>query len=353
MADDAAQHGRYKGAVDVPVDARGVAMKVLMLVLATLVANPPAAKAQADEVFAGYSRQLSRTLAASTSPRDWALQSRNAWFDARTMQSGAGDGGLLRKAAAAAPNDRLVQWLWASADTEQAGCTAARPCPERLSALARLEPDNAAAWLPLLAEAARTKDEAGIDAALARMAAATRHDDLFVENAVAWEAVYRRYPMPEFGADYTGPRDPVYLAIVAAIARAAAMPLSAASYKTCDKAANPQAPARRFEDCARLGRLMLSNGNSVIARRLGAPYLRKSGGMGAAELAAVRELDWRQAQSARLARRLESDPAEMRRYFADLASTGSEIAAQELQLQRAGLALTPPPEWKPAALPTP
>jgi hypothetical protein len=343
-------------------------MALLTIALTALLAStaPTPQTQDLDEAFRQYSRRLSVALDNSNSPRDWALQARNVWLDADAAEVSRAGGhvDMLRKAAQAAPNDRLVQWLWANAEPARSGCDAAHPCPERAAALARLEPDNAAAWIPVLDEAARVGDVAGVDAALARMAAATRHDDLFVETALAWEALYRRYPLPEDMARHAaGEATPAStrsaagaapaLAIIAAIARAAAMPLSAQAIRACDRDKNPQAPVARFENCGRIGRLMLGTGNTVIARRFGAAYLRRSRTTAAADLAAERVLEWRLRQSLSLARQFESDPAEMQRYFADLASTGSEVAAQELYLQRAGIALTPPADWQPRTGGTP
>jgi hypothetical protein len=329
----------------------------LVALLASTTSTTPAQ--DPDQAFSQYSRQLSVALDNSNSPRDWALQSQNIWLEAGAGEftRPGGRGELLRKAAQAAPNDRLVQWLWANAEPARSGCDAAHPCPGRAAALARLEPDNAAAWMPVLDEAARVNDASGVDAALARMAAATHHDDLFVETALAWEALYRRYPLPaemaRHAADEATPASTgsaagaaPALAIVAAIARAAAMPSSAQAMRACDRDNNPQAAATRFDNCGRIGRLMQADGLTVMARRLGAGYLRRSRTIAATDLAAVRELDWRLRQSFPLVRQFESDPVALQRYFADLASTGSEIAAQELLLHRAGIALAPPPEWK-------
>jgi len=79
---------------------------------------------------ARYQRGLEDFLRASASPRDWALSATVMHSDERSdgpLPSDAARGALLRKAAAAAPTDRLVQWLWAIAPEELSGCNAASP----------------------------------------------------------------------------------------------------------------------------------------------------------------------------------------------------------------------------------
>jgi len=276
-------------------------MPLLTLVLATLITAPSASQAQLDAASRRHLQELALALANSGSPRDRALHSQMVWLNAAgTDLIYAGNrGASLRKAAEAAPNDRLVQWLWANAVADRSGCDVRHPCPDRVAALAILEPDNGAAWLPLVQQSWRAKDVAGTDAALARMAAATRYDDVFVEAATAWDQIYRRYPIPasvllrasdaESAPSGLPALDPDSAGIISAIAYAAAMALPAVEgLKACDRDKNAGASVARFDNCGKIGHLMLSTGTTVMARRLGLAFLRVSHAGNAADADARR-----------------------------------------------------------------
>lgn len=295
---------------------------------------------QYQQDYARQFERIERSLRESTSPRDWALAARLYKPSGLVLQADAElkKGMMLRRAAEAAPNDRFVQWAWANATPTASGCDAQHPCPDRSAALAIIEPDNGAAWFPVLHEAWATNDARGTDVALARMAGATRFDDLFVESVAAWSDVYRRYPV---NPDVDNPTTVFVMA--AAVASAMALP-SLAAMRLCyrDKLAN--APASRRQVCGRIGRLMMQDGTTMFARQAGRSFLHNSATMTQADVKTARAMDWLSHQHARLS--IESSADRLRAYGVDMQTTGSEIRAAELQLQREGITLHPPSGWK-------
>lgn len=302
---------------------------------------------QDEQYRVEYTKQfgrIERALRESSLPRDWALAAQlykpqsTGWTTAEEKAKGQ----LLRRAADAAPNDRFVQWAWANASVAMSGCNAQHPCPDRAAALAILEPDNAAAWMPVVHEAFQRKDARETDMALSRMAAATRYDDLFVESVLAWSDVYRRFPVALPGQ----PESPANVFVrAAAVAAAMAMP-SVAAMRACDRSKVVDAPPSRFEDCRRIGRTMLYGATTMIGRQFGRGFLRTSGNLTAADADSLRAMDWLSFHHSRLWMAYQANADFPQAYAADMASTGSEIEAARLQLQRAGIGLEPPAGWK-------
>lgn len=351
-------------------------MFLVSFVLAVALAGAPtgatakvaaAAHADADDAIfvedaasQRHAMEFTRRLADSAAPRDWALAAQ-IWIEGNTdvATQAARHGVLLRKAAEAAPDDRLVQALWAAAPEQGSGCEQRKPCPERAMAFARLEPDNGAAWMPVLEQAWRAKDSRAVDAALARMAVASRYDDLFVEATVAWVDAYRRFPLPvallrKWKLDLADPSlvaSPESASVLLGFARSAAMAAgSMGAMRACDVEQNPGASEARFADCARVGRLMRDAGTTMMGRQLGMAFLRVSGSVTPADEAANRIAAWKVQQFIGQSRSL-SDPRTVLAYYADLKATGNELRAQELLLGRAGIAIEPPAGWTRPALP--
>lgn len=333
-------------------------MPLLEIALATMlaagspVAVPPtpvevdaADKADAADQQA-YARQfpaMQRGLIESSAPRDRALGVQ--LFKpvlATSSRSDAELGRVLRQAAADAPTDRYVQWAWANAAEAASGCDQRSPCPNRAAALALLEPDNGVAWMPVAYAAMRDKDVAATDAALARMAGASRFDDLFGESVSAWMDVYRRYPLPTRQG-----RGAASSNAVSAIAVTAAMSISSMQATlACSVERHPSASAARLDDCARIGRLMMRAGTTLMARRMGHAVLRMSGRATAEDAAVAHGLDWMTERAVEQWQGLDTDPKAFEAYLADLQQSGSEIRAMELLLTRAGIALEPPVGWQ-------
>lgn len=336
---------------------------MLGLVLAAALASTSAIDSAAEREGSRHLDRMVASLRTSPSPRDRALATRLYSIE---MLSDPADkawrGIALRKAAADAPNDRLVQWLWAVADEGGSGCNATNPCPERQMALANLEPDNAAAWIPTGQEAWKRRDDVALDSLLQKMSGASYYDELFEEAVVALNKLYIRYPIPAPVTQAWTAREkrqsamaseinPESAGMVAAIASAAAFALPAmAAMQACDRKKNPKAAEARFENCGRLGRMILAEGHTMWSTSMATLVLRRSGNVDDKEIALIRGQRWRSHQASTLSTNYLSDMAGFRAYFADLESTRSELRAQELQLQRAGIPMAPPDGWMPKDL---
>lgn len=335
-------------------------MPLLNLALASMIAasspaavNPAPAPAEVDaadqadtahqQAYARQFQALQRGLIESRAPRDRALGVQLFKpFAAMGGRSDAELGRVLRQAAVDAPTDRFVQWAWANAREEASGCDERDPCPDRAAAMALIEPDNAAAWMPVAYAAMRAKNVAATDAALSRMASASRYDDLFGESVSAWMDVYRRFPLtaqPGRGVESIN--------AVSAIAVSAAMAISSyQSLLACSVQRNPSASSARLDDCARIGRLMLRHGTTISARRMGQGVMKMSKRATPEDAAASRALDWTTERAMELWQGLDADPKAFVAYVGDLRQTGSEMRAIELLFTRAGIALEPPVAWE-------
>ena len=145
-----------------------------------------AALQQWQQANLGAIRRHVRTLMASRDPRDQVAAALIAPSAGEPL-SGEEFSWTTEEATTAfaaarrlGPDDRLVAWL------EVFDCPRARTgsgCDPQaaLERLQRLEPDNAAVWLPALEAAVADADEASIDRLLSRAAAASRHGVPFSE----------------------------------------------------------------------------------------------------------------------------------------------------------------------------
>jgi hypothetical protein len=318
----------------------------LLALLATASPDdaPSAPPSAADLASKAYSENLGKQLRASTSPRERALGAR-MYFDDPTSA-----GKVLREAAKAAPNDVLVQLQWSTIGSAWSGCDAASPCPEQAMAWARVEPDNGLAWLPAFEALYRSGDERAIDAAIAHMAGAGSFDDHFVDawlafrGAIAARAMTASVAKRLLASEDAGDADPRQAASdVMAMAYAAALPLPLTGLsRSCKRESHPQLAPARFEDCARIGRAIVHSDSSVMMKMLGMSIVHVSGLEDDSDRQARRALAWRQQSSVAAMNR----PSGAKGYFADLASTRSEVRAQELLMARSGIAPEPPPEWQ-------
>lgn len=315
----------------------------------TDAAEPTPAAARDLESRRRVEQTLDRLLSQSDAPRDAALRHQVFLFDAASQSILPRDGGALRAAAAAAPRDRLVQWIWATVPAADSGCDEASPCPERAGALARIEPGNAAAWLPPLQEAVRAKDDAAIDVILAKMAKARDHDDLYIENTLAWADAFARWPTA-VPVPAGAPEDPRVRAIHMAYVRAnlaAGTQLMGPLVRACDAARQAEARPERMADCARVGRTMLLRGRSLLAQRMGRAVQKRARADLSPDAEAARILDWRIAQMPEVERRDGGTAKAVTAQFEHLRATGNEQAALAHRLERVGIALEPPADWQP------
>ena len=319
---------------------------VSWMLAAALTANAPAAP-QEQSLEAGQRewRAFHAAIKHDGTPRALALASRLPWLDdGDPIPHAQAAGRSIRDAARRAPADELVQWLWASSPVQSSGCDADDPCPERAMALARITPDNAMAWAPVVEAALARHDQAGIDEALQRMSEAPYYEDMFAKSVDAWRDLLSRHPLPGSAMTLEGKpattqaeRD-VSLSVAATALAAAQLVTTVGVYTYCDAKAVPAVPPANLARCQRIARLMLDS-PTVMGRNFGNGILRRAGGT--PDPGFGRQTQW--WMSAMIA--AQGDTAELSRYFADVHSTGSEIRTIEFALQRAGKPLRPPADW--------
>jgi hypothetical protein len=339
-------------------EARRMSRSLVLSLLSLLicVSTPPVSAATRDAAAASDLEQrrrveltLDRLLGQGDAPRDAALRHQVFLYDAGERTILPRDGAALRAAAAAAPRDRLVQWIWATVPEAESGCSDAAPCPERAGTLAALEPANAAAWLPVLDAAARAKDAAAVDAAIARMAAGKSYDDLYVQTVLAWVDVFARWPntvpLRAGDGDAERPLRAIDFAYVRATFGAQTAQLTQLA-RACDARRQDAPRPDRMADCARLGRLMLRRGTSLLAQRMGRALQRRSGAELAPDADAARVLDWQIAQLAEVEKRDGGSAKAVTAQFEHLRASGSEQAALVHRLERVGIATAPPSDWQ-------
>ncbi|HJU40092.1 MAG TPA: hypothetical protein VJ724_11010 [Tahibacter sp.] len=267
-------------------------------------------------------------LAASASPRDRALAADAiAQVDNRVGDAAAIDrrNALLAEAATAAPDDAFVQWL-AYAYVQPATADSARK-------LVASDPGNGAVWMTPLRLATAANDTAGIDAALAGMAAATRYDEHFADYLIAWVDLYARSP---------GVAPPVAQAQAFARAAAVAIPAYKPLVDACTAPKAASMPASRGDACEASARLMTA-GPTLIAQTIGHAVLRRSGRATQADAETERTLRWMIGSGGYPDEKDRED--DTYRSIADWRETGNEIEVMRRARLRAGLPLVPPPDW--------
>jgi hypothetical protein len=303
---------------------------MLSLVLVSLLAaSKPAATVVPDEDAAAFeqSQQFARSLLSSPSPRDRAFGALLGVEDGSDGSSA--NARALREAAQAAPDDVLVQALWAMRSSKADSCDASSPCPDRRFAQARVEPDNGLAWIQGLNDLDPVEDAKEYDALLGKVVAAGHLDDHYADFVAAWTEISER----------TRPRGE---ALVAGVAYSAAMTWQWFGItRACKAERYPQLPASHFELCADFGRKLMQSDSALITRTIAFAVIKASGLATAQDLEAKRVMDWKQHALVRSA----ASPAEDRRFIEDVLSTRSEERALELMLARQGVPQLPPADW--------
>lgn len=322
---------------------------MLALTLSLLLANSATATATPSLEAARHAHHLALTakLERSSSPRDWALASRLVDGSDPSSTNFGARGALLRKAAEAAPSDRLVQWLWASSNDPRAGCSARKPCPDRALAVAKLEPDNIAGWL--FVGPKESDGAAAGEAFLHRVAQLPRYDEPTIDAWIAWTELHRAHPTPAYlqpkpltPASAEG-REVRAILTGIAYGSAVAVPMQDL-YRFCSRKQHPKAAEARFRDCDRIGQLMFEQSRSASMQLVGLGLRQRASANSDDFAPAKRKLDWRMRQFNALT--IEWEPRETLAFYKDLVATGNEIRAQELALARAGVALEAPAGWK-------
>lgn len=326
----------------------------LLMLASVSVAEPlkasSAPQAPTLDAQSSYQRALYRALTASMNPRDWVMASQIVFDRSPAQDIAEQQTALLRRAAAAAPEDRLIGWLNAvqtEPASERGG--AARPRAFYVMALVQLEPDNAGAWLQLAAVADAAADEPRVIGALANAAAAAQVDTHSLDLLEAWLATYGRSDLPplpvvaesapeSLGLDAEAQRG------VTALAASGAASGVAPLVRLCDgRKLMPEAWQRRAV-CADAARKILFDGRTVLDVALGAAVLRRLDLATPRDQARIASIDWLRAQLEILHRQPIASE-QIRMLLTEWRRSGSEIAAQRLVLEQAGIASTPPLGW--------
>lgn len=299
--------------------------------------DPAALLAQAR--WQSYLADRYTALSRSERPRDRAMAAllplEQAWPPREFV---------LMDAAAAAPDDVVVQWIWAQLGTAPAeSCANGGRDLQRAARLRQLDPDNAAVRMLWLEQAWNTDDKPAVDAALADMAAAQRFDIHFLDLLEAGIEGFERYPLPE---DLVVPADGALSAlpdsarrssIVHAFAAAQAatlLPSYQSLIQACDAGQElAVAAARRLAVCADIARLML-RAPTLIDRSVGYALLRKSARITAAEAAALARQNEISQQVGRVF--AAHDPEASTLFLDAYRSSRDEVTAMEAVLRRFG-----------------
>ncbi len=314
-------------------------------------APPDPDETAAQAAWKQYAGSVLDALKSSSDPRDWAIAAlignipsdeSNRAFESIRANSAV----LATRAAAAAPNDSLVQWLALaslhSSDTSDIG---------PLQALQSLESDNEAVWLESLNAATHAKDSTGTDIALERMADSKSFDLHLAAIAQAIADVYRRYPMPDsvnayaqaLGTPIT--KDTMADIMGSSLAMAFILPAFQDLVLACRVDPSTGDNVLHAPDCARIGRMMATQSDTYLANRIGFAVLRTSQTFTDADVESSRRIDWIMAQHAIAdSASVESPQADIA-YLHDWYVTGNEVEAMRRAVARAGKPLEPPVDW--------
>ncbi|MBS0457546.1 MAG: hypothetical protein JSS44_09490 [Proteobacteria bacterium] len=290
-----------------------------------------------------YRHQLARALQHSQTPRDWALGAQLLETHPATGANLRERLAILRRAASAAPADRLVQALWADTSVD-APCRRHGPCGDR-QALARLDPGNGVSWLPVIAGDWKAGGGRGVDAGLARLAASGRYNEHLGEAIGAWRDLFARH-RPS-GA----PQDPdaatLYtLNLALDEARTSAIPDTTALVAACSKSAHPKAGTHRFADCGRVGRLLMDRAQTLPGRLAGVAVLRASREGTKADIPRIRTVTWQAEQMQQIETKLGDDAVGLQNYLNLIQANDSQTAAILYEMTLFGIAQTPPDDWQ-------
>ncbi len=283
-------------------------------------------------------------MTRSANPRDWALVPDYGSAQRRER---------LVRAADAAPDDALVQWLAVNAllsavDTAKG----TDPAAERTGAqLLAVQPGNAAHLLPALSQADRQADPVAIDQLLSVMATRSRFDIHFADGVHAWLALAERSDtattlaaMGRLDALHNGRSaypEELALSAGAAFSAAEAIPDYSMLFRVCRPAADLAAQTRRVDACEKIARLMTGQGQTMIDRMIGDALLRKIERQSDADRTQRRRWEWLMEAYAEI-----SNEADGAATLVDIwRNSDDELEVMTQTLQAAGVALDPPSDW--------
>lgn len=260
---------------------------------------------------------------------------------------------VVARAVENAPDDAFVQWMAASQGTFYGSACGPTKWPEtEVANLIRLEPDNAAAWQFGVALARAKSDEAGVDAALSHMAAASRADDHVTDEIGAWTAAAHVHPELIDKTDaywFDGETDPTpqQKALIAGLERVmfSSHAAKAALETVCKPDAKSDRVWQRLGWCADAGKLLAEKGASLALRKQGLDLLAAIDVHDDEVAKAQRQYDWLEeydANPTRAHHAWDDSPADTE---ADWQGATTEIAAIGQRLKRLGLPSSPPEGW--------
>ena len=298
-----------------------------------------------------YRADLVRTLSASNEPRDQVL--------AVVIGIGIGvhvDDALVAHAAAAAPNDALVQWIALTySDRPSAPLALGKQALARMQAL---EPDNASVWVQALTVAARQQDAGVVDGVMRRMAESTHSNEHFFDLQNALNDMFKRHPITDeyFTAAGSTPADSATIKLTreslsyaesAAIAGAFGLPAYQSLIKACKPRTDFQPSAARIVECAKIGRTLASKGSTLIANRIGFAVLRVSGTYTDEDVKLARTQDWILQAFGTLVANVDfaNNAEKFIAHSDDANATGAELEAMRRELVRADQPTEPPANW--------
>lgn len=189
---------------------------------------------------------------------------------------------VLAEAAAAAPDDILVQWMAVHRLSRAAGdsrCGQRGPSLARAEHLVRLDVDNAAAHLPRLSRAWLDGDTAAVDSSIAAMAAARRHDSYYFDLVDANLKLWQQFPLdlpPLLAAEAEGVDMQSFDVVQSEAFASMVRPDYTALVRACDaSSADLTVNVRRYAACGDIGRRMVT-ASTWIDRLIGYQVLSRS-----------------------------------------------------------------------------
>lgn len=316
-------------------------------------ASEPLASVDAGDMTPTDYRQMQRdlydALRASPSPRQQALAGRLYLGDDDTpsaLRPKRED--VVAQAARTAPQDAFVQWM--AADTgnyTSSQCGPTRWPVAEVANLVRLEPGNAGALQYAVALAQVKHDDDALDAALARMASATRADDHLGDEIAEWRAAYTAHPGGNLSAMLWSEASAGERALLGALQQTGyrSTPTENALEAACKPDGDSERTWQRLGWCVDAGMLLARKGSSFALRETGLEMLTAAGATPADLADLQRQHDWLAANAANPMRNADAfhdSPADV---VSDWRDAKSEIAATTHRLARLGKPATPPAGW--------